>query len=105
MPFAGQIGAVATRAQLVRNGHDAVVQMRLITRFAEMFRRNCLRHIAQTRAVVDHAGLQHRPRWGARPCHMEVRKTNALGGKRVDIGRRNLSAEGPDITKAPIIGQ
>jgi len=34
---------------------------------------------------------------------MEVRKTHALCGKRVDIGRRNFSAEGPDITKAPII--
>ena len=36
---------------------------------------------------------------------MEVRKTHALGGKRVDIGRRNLPAEGPDIAKAPIIRQ
>ena len=36
---------------------------------------------------------------------MEVRKTNTLGGKRVDIGCRNFTAEGPDVTKAPIIGK
>ena len=62
MPFPGQIGAVAASAQLIGNGHHAVVEVRVIAGLALMFRWDCLWHVAQAGTVVDHARLQHRPR-------------------------------------------
>ena len=105
MPFPGQIGAVAASAQLIGNGHHAVVEVRVIARLALMLRRDRLRHVAQAGTVVDHARLQHRPRWRAGTGDMEIRKAHALGRERVNIGRRNFAAEGPDITEPPIISQ
>ena len=105
MPFPGQIGAVAASAQLIGNGHHAVVEVRVIAGLALMFRWDCLGHVAQAGTVVDHARLQHRPRGRAGAGDVEIRKTHTLGRERVDIGRRNFAAEGPDITEPPIIGK
>ena len=62
MPFAGEIGAIALRAQQFGYGYDAVVEVRFIARLAAVRRRDCLGHVAKAGTVADHPGLQHRAR-------------------------------------------
>src|SRR5436309_12778475 len=51
------------------------------------------------------AGEQGRARWAATRHVVGLRKTDAVGGERIDIGRANFAAVAADVRNTKVIGE
>ena len=69
-----------------------------------MLGRHGFAQITYAVSVVVHAGEQHRARRRARSGYMEIGKTQASFGQRIEMGCIDFAAESAQIGKAPIVG-
>ena len=105
VPFAAHQGLVTGLAQQLGQGHDAVVQMAFVTRFADQVRGQRFGHGADAGDVVVGAGEQHRTGRRAGGCGVKIGQAQAVVGQGIEVRRGDFAAEGADVGKAQVIGQ
>src|SRR5690606_4386035 len=90
-------------AQNFGDRHHAVVHHCVIAGLSHMLGRDRLGHVAEPAPVVHYPCLQHRARRRAGARDVEIRKSHACAGERVDVGRRIACPERADVGKAPVV--
>jgi hypothetical protein len=103
MPLAGHIRGVARVLQQRRETRDTEVQETLVTRLTALLAVPRPAHHAETGNVVIGAGKQLRAGRRARQARIELRQHHAATRERVDVRRRDFTAESADVRVSEVV--
>ncbi|MNN75353.1 hypothetical protein D3C81_1916500 [compost metagenome] len=100
VPFAAHQCLITGLAQQLRQRHHPIVEIALITRFTDQFRRQRFGHGADPCDVVVGAGQQHRTRWRTGRRSMKIGQAQAIVGQGIKVRRGDFAAERTDVGEA-----